>query len=497
MTLVTVRDVLTLPVLSSATVIAGRGGLERTVTGVNVMEVPDIEDYVAAGELLLTTAYPVRERPERLVELIPALADRGLAALAIKPLRYLEQLPEGLTEVADRLDFPVIVVSDDTSFNEVIGAVLAVAIAEYGPEPAKAEAIRERLTGVALAGGGLDEIARALSGALSRDVLILDTAGTTLGQASGGTSPVDASAHWEFAVTVAGHQRGSIVVGGEDEPTLGQRRLIRQACFAAGMHVAQEMAAAELDRRMRLLFLEEIVTGQTTDLPTIRQRARLFGWELDGTRMVIVTATSSELADSLVAAAAAEVFGRQAIAWARGQEVIAIVPEGPLGADSQLRAESWHQRLHAMSGGPVTVAIGSAATDPRELAASHASARAALRIAEASGMTVVQQSTVAVERLLMTMPDHDLSVFVRDTIGPLIEHDRQSGSQLCDTLEAYVTLPNGADAARELFVHYNTLKHRLARIVDILGCDLHDPRQRLALALALTGRRVLPHGAEG
>ena len=93
MTTVTVRDVLTLTVLQPSYVVAGERGLDRVVTGVNVMEVPDIEAYVKRGELLLTTAYPVRDRPERLVELVPELHRRGLAALAIKPLRYLIVYP--------------------------------------------------------------------------------------------------------------------------------------------------------------------------------------------------------------------------------------------------------------------------------------------------------------------------------------------------------------------------------------------------------------------
>ncbi len=64
-------------------------------------------------------------------------------------------LPEQLIIEAERLRFPVLVLPDRTSFNEVISAVLAVVLAEYGAEPGGAEVIRERLTGVALTGGGL------------------------------------------------------------------------------------------------------------------------------------------------------------------------------------------------------------------------------------------------------------------------------------------------------------------------------------------------------
>ena len=50
---------------------------------------------------------------------------------------------------------------------------------------------------------------------------------------------------------------------------------------------------------------------------------------------------------------------------------------------------------------------------------------------------------------------------------------------------------SGAEAARRLFVHYNTMKHRLQRIGELLGADLHDPRTRTALALALEAHRLV------
>ena len=72
-----------------------------------------------------------------------------------------------------------------------------------------------------------------------------------------------------------------------------------------------------------------------------------------------------------------------------------------------------------------------------------------------------------------------------------MRHDVQASGDLWDTLEAYLGLGSGAAAARRLFVHYNTLKHRLRKIGELTNADLHDPRTRLALALALETRRLV------
>lgn len=498
MTAVTVRDILTLPALEGFRVLGGGAGLERPVTGVNVMEVPDIESFVKSGELLLTTAYPVRERPERLIELLSALGDRGLAALAIKPLRYVSELPEGLAAEAERLAFPVLVLPDHTSFNEVMGAVLAVVLADYGAEPRRAEAIRERLTGVALAGGGLQEIARTLAGALDREVTIIDEEEEvlTVGTADADPSTPSGGHTWQFPITVARTPRGRVLVGGAEEPTLGQRRLIRQSCFAAGMHIAQALASLELDRRLRVLFLEELVTGSSVDEPLLRQRARLFGWDLTGAHHVLLASCGVEVADAAVVAACDRVLPRGSLAWSRGPQVVVIAPrdapQRPTGDTSRTSTElAWRQALVDLGAGAVSVSVGSVAHTPLELAASHAAAHETLQIARASGRVAARHDELVLERLLLTVPRHVLEELVEQELRPLLDHDRETDADLCGTLEAYLGVGNGAEAARRLFIHYNTMKHRLARITELTGADLHDPRTRLLLALSLEIRKLV------
>jgi purine catabolism regulator len=515
MTGVTVAEILTLSAMQGAYVTAGRDGLSRLVTGVNVMEVPDIEAFVKPGEILLTTGFPVHDQPERLVALVPELARQGLAALAIKPLRYLPTLPEQLVEVADRLRFPIIVMPDHTSFNDVIGAVLAVVLADYGADPARAEAIRERLTGVALSGGGLDGIAAALTAALAREVTIVDEAGVPIGgrrpegagdtDSAGGPAAVqdqDTTRTWSFPVTVSGVVRGHVIVAGEGEPTLGQRRLIRQSCFAAAMHIAQALASMELDRKLRTLFLEEIVSGQHGDGPTIRQRSRLFGWDLAGEQLVLLAHCQNELSDAQVDAAGHVALPKGALCWSRGSEVIAIIPTASHETPSRSRRRAaatamesaWRTALLDRGAGETVVAVGSAAHTPSALPDSHAAARDALRIAQVTGRAVVRHDELVLERLLLANPTDDLEGLVENQIGALLRYDESTGSDLCETLQVYLGVGNGAEAARRLFIHYNTLKHRLQRIVDLTHADLHDPRTRLTLALALESRTLLRHG---
>ena len=54
-----VAEILKLPILADARVLAGENGLSREVTQVTVGEVPDIGDWLTGGELVPSTFFAV------------------------------------------------------------------------------------------------------------------------------------------------------------------------------------------------------------------------------------------------------------------------------------------------------------------------------------------------------------------------------------------------------------------------------------------------------
>ena len=482
----TVTGMLALPVFAGTEVAAGRRGLDRAVTGVNLMEVPDIERFTKAGEMLLTTAYPLRDRVDDLPDLISALHARGLAALAVKLGRYIDYLPPAALSRADELGFPVLVVADNLSFNDVITAAFTVLLAEEGTD-ADQSVIHERLTRVALAGGGLDDIARTLAIALGRAIRLRAAGLRYACSGDGNLQDWREGERWVgFQIEVAGVSRGVLEVADPESLSLRQRLLVRQASFAAALFVAQAQAAVELDERIRTLFLEDLVSGSgEIDLAILRERSRLFAWDLDGPRVVVMARLAQEVDGAAAARCSPNDDTGLPLVWSRGNEIVAIVASSrPLAW-----AASWQQAL-TRAFGTCRVAVGSTVAQPHELARSHAEARDALAIVERRGEVLASHQAVAVERMLLGLGRPALADLVASQLGPLEAADGHLDGPLLRTLETYLGHGNAAMAARELGVHYNTMKHRLGRIAVLLDCDLGHPPTRLALMLALAARRV-------
>jgi purine catabolism regulator len=529
---VPISDVLGLPPLSQARLVAGHAGVDRVVRSVNVMEVPDILDWVKPDELLLTTAYPLREDPAALEKLVPNLVAQGLAGMAIKPTRYIGSIPTAMIEEADRLDFPLIELPAPASFNEIIGAVLGVILDVQSVRLRRAAEIHDRFTKIVLGGGGLRPIAEALAESIAMPVAIVDAQGAVLAHSSAfddaaaaalSASPIEPDPSGELAAITLVDGRAavtqSILVGADRHGTiialgrasdLGDDELeaLDYAATVAALRLVQARAVAEADRRFQAVCLEELVTGHVTDREALMERSAAFDWDLATPRAVLVAefheldgrpfgqlAGSSDelLARHRLYEAARLTLGQGAIIWERTAGIAALVPVTGRGREAarasglELKAEGTRR----LSGSVVDIGIGRPSRDPLHLHESYREARGAIAVAGWSrGHGAVSLfEELNLDRLLFHTPEAERAIFVETAVGPLVAYDARHRTNLVETLDVYLATRKVAVAARRLYVHTNTLTNRLERISEILGPFADDPDRCLTLGLALRLRR--------
>ncbi len=171
---ITVSQALNIETLKNAKVIAGINGLENIITGVNIMEVPDIANWVKSGELLLTTAYSLKDNKKALISLISDLHKKGLACIAIKTKRYIESIPQEVIDTGNKLGFPIIELPFDIAFSDITSAILREVFDKQTGILLKLEEIHNKLMGVVLSGGGLKDICDALFGIIDNPLIVKD-----------------------------------------------------------------------------------------------------------------------------------------------------------------------------------------------------------------------------------------------------------------------------------------------------------------------------------
>lgn len=109
-----------------------------------------------------------------------------------------------------------------------------------------------------------------------------------------------------------------------------------------------------------------------------------------------------------------------------------------------------------------------------------------LDVARRRGGIVRAADLATFSTLLGTLGSRQLAPFVDQIARPLASYDAAHGTRLIDTLRTFLRTGGSVGAASaELFLHPNTLRHRLARIESVTGRNPLHFDDRIAYAIAL------------
>ena len=531
-------EVLDLPVMTGATVLAGRDGLDGWVSSVNVMEVPDVLPWVRPHELLLTTGYPLRAHDSgALVSWIGDLADHGVSGVAIKLSRYVEQLPAEALALADRRGFPVLTLPADLSFDDVINQVLTVVINRRADTLARAEQVLQDLVGVVIAGGDLDQVCQGVVRHLARTALVTTMDGRVLAHAGdlperlGDLPGFDPTGRFIVETELPGvslefdgvHRLVARIPGGRASGDLGRLVLMREDAFtaednhvvgqattAAALAITKHQAVAAVEGKYRGDFLRDALLGRAGDPERVAAHAADLGWDLRRPLTVLVAEADEAPDEDPVARTLPERFRA---AWERvvggeddqaavagfSQEVVVLlgVPEELDPAAVTERVTHMAAQVHGRGGGgrrTFATGISRTITDLADLPRAYAEARKAVQVGRRlhGQRAITHFDALGVFRLLSQVEDRaELASFVSETLGPLATDASEEAEDLRTTLT--VLLDNNlnvASTARALHFHYNSLRYRIGKLERVLGPFTTDPRLRFAIMLALQARQL-------
>ena len=176
---ITIAELAATTALGTATLRAGRDGLDRTARRVQWMEVlDDYADYLAEGDLLLTTAYNLRDDADLQRELARRLVECGVAAMVVKCGYYLEQVPHAVRRQADRHGLPVFELPREVAFVEISQSIYERLVSRSYARLRRSADIHRELVRLAAEGARLPRIVRRAAALLGNPVLVEDARGS-------------------------------------------------------------------------------------------------------------------------------------------------------------------------------------------------------------------------------------------------------------------------------------------------------------------------------
>lgn len=499
---ITVGAALDLPALRRALpeVVAGARNLDRPIRWVASSDVPWIAVMLKGGELLLTTGLGFGRLAAEQRRFVDALADRGLAAMAIELGRVITEPPAALVERAEARGLPVVALRREVPFVEITEAIHGAIVNRRYEFLRRGEAVQRRFTELMLEGEGIPEVMAALATTIADPVVLENARGEVLFCAPHGGEPADVLAAWEgrrrrtdaLALPVPmeeGTSQGRLTALPLDSPLEDFDRLVlERAVDVIALALLRERQEEELALRGRGDFLSELLRGAVSPRDA-RDRAESLGFV--HRRGPLLPMAVAPVGTRVAARLRSELdgLGLPALVGAHEDDLLALVG---LGApeDRKRVAEQLAGVIHqAASGQRAVVAVaGTHGWDDvgrglRDAAETAAAAREERPWHDASRPSV--------DRLLWALRDDaHLRGFADRRLAPVLEHDARRKNALLPTLERLCEHGwHKADTARALHLQRQALYHRVERIEKLLDADLSDPETRLGIELAIRARR--------
>jgi len=540
---------------------AGEAGLDREIRHVTVIEVPEAVMWKGKEFLITAFVNVRGDLESQLVLMDKAARRdcAALAILQHPEGAYSGELPDALRKRADNLALPLFRIPNHVPYIDIIFPIYREIVNHQARELEYALEAHNQMTQVVFAGKELSELVGLVARLVDNPVAVLNRWGRFLAGAAPGRSPSPAELKRRAerahpAVTLehfppgsrrteeslplpsgggppgtvvrcpirAGRARyGHIIVWVENIP-LTQLHLmaLEQASTVLAFCMEKERVVQEVKAHMQRDLLDELLGG--ADSEELEERLRALGWTLEDKRAVMMIRlerprpqadtgrphVDDEGAedDFYVLQCALASDCPDHIGVRRGTSLVILVRCPPGASDDDVRDACDRLArvlLKAFASRRTTLAvgIGNPCASPDDFRRSYAEARNALalgRRVNPAGSVFHIDRLAGYYHLSRLSRRSDLCQLVDRTLGPLLAYDEENHTDLTRTLEAMVACGgNASDAARELFVHRNTLKHRLEKIQEILGFDPLESPDRLSVHMALAARTLLRRRTSG
>lgn len=530
-----VRDLLNLTEFKEFKLIAGSSGLDNIITFVDTMEIPDIWPWLRKNELVVTTAYAIREDSRALGELLRQMKSAGAAGLALKT-RFLGDIPPETIALADELAVPLIQIPPQFPFVEVTNPLMQALANEQNRIYQFTEKMRRQFLNMQIQGCSVNEMLELVSGLTGCSIFVADSSLHVTEQSPSKRSDLEtfveekqgiALIRKEFAAKGKPNSVFSVVRG---ETTydciwleipdqisstnyliaLGEAGTLTPACTAA-IQQASSYLALELSLRERELksqiregkeFFDNLVNRRVSSETEAVIRAKSLHWSrppfyISLSKLLFQTDAAetdaqkerSILKDIIpVFSRTLREFRSEHILISQENEIVCFFDASTPADEIKSALQIVHSAVLAQRSLNMISAISEPTGKYLDIASKYRALENSIQLeridGHAGGVVLTRDTALpSLYSVIAQLPE--CQAFARRILGPLEEYDAVHQTNLVKTafhLAKNLGVQNVT--ASELFLHRNSLAYRMKQIKELCNLDLTSRRDIETMLLA-------------
>lgn len=168
-----VAEFLKLPMAHNFKTLTGDDvGLDRIITGANILDNPKADDWLTAGELIITSGYFFYETYAQQERYFQHFQELNIAAVCIKTGQFFTEIPNELINLSRQLAIPLIEVPYGVAFSKILKTVMNQLSSDLASEQQFTLDIYSQFFESSLNNGGIDYIAKKLKTIVENPVLV-------------------------------------------------------------------------------------------------------------------------------------------------------------------------------------------------------------------------------------------------------------------------------------------------------------------------------------
>ena len=537
---ISMNSILRMEILQDAKLLAGTSGTDQIVTSVNVMVDPNVVNLVSGGELLVSTAYAVRENLPQLLELIPQLKQRGVVALGLKFNSYINEIPQEILILCDTLSFPLFEIPNSISFSQLITPIMTTIVNNQAQMLGDIYELQKALTATMLSGGGLQSIVQTLFDRFGNSIAIYNDFFSSFVLACSDRRRESITRRMEDLVHIGSSGRetdslmssrevdnvdglicnkiiipiysdkkkyGSIYIWEDNrEITNVDLAVLEASTSLIALDMIKKISMYEMENNHKASFLDDLLVHDEERQRKSLANAEYFDFDVDAEHRVAVIRVlsgNSTIGNSSLYKtnnSIVNILRRVSrdssikVLFVNKCDSIVLVFELPVHEDG-----NYLQHLHSFVDSAmnaleaegilsmVSIGMGRSYADATNLWKSFNEAGRAAACWNIDDVRIHSYEDLGIYRFLSyEVLRPELVLFYNETLKVLVDYDHDRDSELVHTLSLYFRCGgNLKRLAEEMGVHYNTVAYRIQRIKELAHVSFDNADQMLNLQIAL------------
>lgn len=486
-----ISDLLSANILDSYKIVSGKRNLNREVESISLLETPDFEKYIQNRALILTTLYPIKSNLPLFKKLIQVLVDRQVAALIVKLKRYIEEIPEDIIRLTETLGLPLITIDYDANLSEISTRVLnelttknlkTISLSSFYLDLVKTLDENPKLETILSFQSRLENMDYWIYSKIQEKIVSTNKKINAIAKEISTHTPTFQKITDQFVYS--------------DEVKLSNQLLYQVVFFSKEDNRSKIYYYAEIIKLMLVFiyqkrqenslqqnqFLIELVTSNISPYvnnQSFQEKAEIYGWTVQFPLHMILfqiqqslqsnTFQSSELRDDLVTIFQLK---KEDIRFLSLNQRLLFIFNGEkvknLEAKLRLQIAEWEKRFKFVD---IKAAYTTEIKDVKAIGSDYATLSRGLNFISQRHIreNVFNHQSVKMFSILGKISEAEIKEYVQLVLGPLLKYEEKHGGNLLETLYVLISQQfNLKKTAALLFVHYNTLRHRMG-VLDALG----------------------------